>query len=556
MTSETRRRARSASPICFGRYDRPTPWLPGLGLVEANGAPQARRAPLLAALALAAGGVLGCGGEVVDRGLAGRDSGGIAATKLDSGLPRLPLDGGSSLGSDRGPTGEACNQLDDDQDGQVDENCPCNPALNAGQQDCYTASVATRGRGTCRAGIQRCLGDQEFKTWGVCSGEVTPQAEVPGDRLDNDCDGEVDENTLPPACSNGATNYPTCTIDAAGNCINGMTHPPACTTPPPCQTAACYRYEWSIGAFGRCSADCGGGTQTRSVACVRSDDGVVVTDSLCAGTRPEGSQGCNSSPCVTYSWRIGEWGACSAPVPCGASRQTRSVSCVRSDGAQVDDSFCSGSKPQTEQSCPATSCTQGQWSLGEFGACELLCSTSAHRRFVGCIRSDGVSVADTFCAGTKPTDRRSCTYQNQPSPGGDVLVLDERNLSPTLNYVLGGGGGGDVYVISTQYASRGHFTISDLNGVNVIQFVHGLSLTEFALASHTLVVTLSNGLELTVASADTFRYSVGGRPGFASTSLSFAQFVTTFLGASVPTNAGAVVRGGPRTLDGAACVEL
>lgn len=138
------------------------------------------------------------------------------------------------------PSAELCNRLDDDGDGQVDEHCSCDPALNGGKQDCYSGPVATRGTGICRAGYQRCVGDQEFHGWGECVDEVTPQAEVLGDRLDNDCDGTIDGNTPtpPPTCHPPATNYPTCTTNAAGQCINGMTNPPTCTAPAPCVAAS------------------------------------------------------------------------------------------------------------------------------------------------------------------------------------------------------------------------------------------------------------------------------------------------------------------------------
>ena len=36
-----------------------------------------------------------------------------------------------------------------------------------------------------------------------------------------------------PTCTNSATNYPTCTINPGGSCINGDINPPACTTPAP-----------------------------------------------------------------------------------------------------------------------------------------------------------------------------------------------------------------------------------------------------------------------------------------------------------------------------------
>ncbi len=69
---------------------------------------------------------------------------------------------------------EACDDVDDDCDGQVDEGCPCVP-LGA-TQACVTA-CGTDGIETCEAGM-----------WGACA----PPAEV-CNATDDDCDGRVDE---------------------------------------------------------------------------------------------------------------------------------------------------------------------------------------------------------------------------------------------------------------------------------------------------------------------------------------------------------------------------
>lgn len=61
-------------------------------------------------------------------------------------------------------------------------------------------------------------------------------------------------------------------------------------------------------------------------------------------------------PVYTYSWVTGEYGACSA-VACGTQGvKTRSVVCVRNDGAAVSDSFCNSEKPSTTIACSAPAC--------------------------------------------------------------------------------------------------------------------------------------------------------------------------------------------------------
>lgn len=210
------------------------------------------RASLPAALGFAAALASSCGGRLVSGNDLDSGAAGPAASPTPSPASQPRADGGA--GPSPAPRAELCNRLDDDGDGQVDENCPCDPSVDGGQQDCYTGAAATRGVGICRAGHQQCVGDQEFRFWGACFDEITPQAEVPGDRLDNDCDGETDENTPPPppTCTNGANNYPACTTNSAGACINGTDNPPACTARPTCANGGINHPVCTVNAAGNC----------------------------------------------------------------------------------------------------------------------------------------------------------------------------------------------------------------------------------------------------------------------------------------------------------------
>lgn len=76
------------------------------------------------------------------------------------------------------PRPETCDGLDEDCDGRTD-NIP--PEL------CYSGPPETAARAPCRAGIMAC--DQGTI---VCRDEVTPEYDLCGDGLDQDCDGFTD----------------------------------------------------------------------------------------------------------------------------------------------------------------------------------------------------------------------------------------------------------------------------------------------------------------------------------------------------------------------------
>ena len=85
------------------------------------------------------------------------------------------------------PSKEICNGFDDDQDGQVDENCGCKPGA---EQDCYPYAKVAVVNAPCKKGKQTCTGTSEFGTWGACTGAVLPKKEKCGDGVDQDCDGK------------------------------------------------------------------------------------------------------------------------------------------------------------------------------------------------------------------------------------------------------------------------------------------------------------------------------------------------------------------------------
>lgn len=131
---------------------------------------------------------------------------------------------------------------------------------------------------------------------------------------------------------------------------------------------------------------------------------------------------------------------------------------------------------------------------------------------------------------------------------------DTNILQASDNAVVGAGAGDDTYILSAASLSANQvLTISDPNGNNKLQLVDGLEITSSQVAENVAVLTLSNAAEITILSADTFDYLIGGDPltGAGAVEQTYASFVTQSLDlASLPTGAevlsgGAVTIGDP-----------
>ncbi|MCA9540717.1 MAG: hypothetical protein KC620_17580, partial [Myxococcales bacterium] len=103
------------------------------------------------------------------------------------------------------PGPEACNSLDDDCDGAVDETFPAK------------GEVCIRGEGVCqRAGVQACTPDGAAL---ACTAEVVDPGVERCNGLDDDCDGETDEGLLNLCGTCGAAPVEVC--DLADNDCDG-----------------------------------------------------------------------------------------------------------------------------------------------------------------------------------------------------------------------------------------------------------------------------------------------------------------------------------------------
>jgi len=170
-------------------------------------------------------------------------------------------------------------------------------------------------------------------------------------------------------------------------------------------------FAWNYGSWSQCSNSCGTGTQTRSADCMRSD-GAVVESEQC-GAKEEVSISCSSVSGCTYAWETTEWSACSET--CGTGTQVRDTVCKRSDGVVVTDSFCTAPRPETSQSCSSVEACSYSWNYGSWGSCSTTCGTGTQTRTASCKRSDGTTVANSFCTETAVLSQNctltsGCTY--------------------------------------------------------------------------------------------------------------------------------------------------
>lgn len=88
-----------------------------------------------------------------------------------------------AVGVGCGPSGRSAACIGDGCDSGL-----CTPGET---RECYTGKEETLGVGPCTSGVQTCT---QAGLWGNCTGEVVPTAEICGDGIDNNCDGEADND--------------------------------------------------------------------------------------------------------------------------------------------------------------------------------------------------------------------------------------------------------------------------------------------------------------------------------------------------------------------------
>ncbi len=265
------------------------------------------------------------------------------------------------------PVAEACNGVDDDCDGTIDELL----TRSCGEET-----------GECRAGFEACQGGQ----WGACEGAVGPSPEA-CDGLDNDCDGVVDGLARACGSDEGACRrgQETCTDGAWGACVGAVEPvPESCNNlDDDCDGAVDDGLSRSCGSrIGACRK----GTETCAAgqwgACVGEIAPVAETcnnvDDDCDGEVDEGlvrACGNEGGECQggTQTCAAGQWGDCVGNVgPRPETCDDRDNDC---DG-QVDEDLirpCGSDTGACEEGVQA--CAAGSWGacVGEVGPVAETC---------------------------------------------------------------------------------------------------------------------------------------------------------------------------------------
>ncbi|MFH4974442.1 hypothetical protein AB6A40_001151 [Gnathostoma spinigerum] len=136
----------------------------------------------------------------------------------------------------------------------------------------------------------------------------------------------------------------------------------ACATPAPCV------YEWHASQWSKCSTECGHGHKTRRVVCgiYQLGDLEIVDEFHCnADLKLKTEENCTNEEKCTGTYYTGPWSECTAQ--CGGGTQSRMIVCLNYDKIPVPEWCDESDKPAEEQTCNTDPCPTCDDS--EFGCC-------------------------------------------------------------------------------------------------------------------------------------------------------------------------------------------
>ncbi|XP_053277020.1 thrombospondin type-1 domain-containing protein 4 [Pleuronectes platessa] len=194
-----------------------------------------------------------------------------------------------------------------------------------------------------------------------------------------------------------------------------------------CDMGACAK-SWFYTDWGnKCSAECGMGVRSRGVLCLNNQVSSLPLEG-CGSQRPADSQVCNNGPCENrIEWFTGPWSQCSAE--CGAGSQQRSVVCLmRSDeGFNVMPPYeCSSlDRPLSQQSCNLKDCG-AKWYHTDWSACSKSCEGGYRVREVRCL-SDNMLSSEGCDELQRPAEKEDC------NPEACLPSIDENCMDKYFN---------------------------------------------------------------------------------------------------------------------------
>ncbi len=227
---------------------------------------------------------------------------------------------------------------------------------------------------------------------------------------------------------------------------------------------------WVARHWGACSNSCGAGSKTRVVSCEWTD-GQPADPALCVRTAPASQTSCYDNTSCTVAWRVPAWSACS--TSCGLGERSRNVHCRDGNGFWAPDTACAHlPKPSRVEECGDYSTCTYQWVANSWSQCDAVnsCTNGAQLRSVHCQRSDGCTVADSVCPGTRPDPVRVCANPSCQGAAQSCKMLLDQGTTTSGRYVIdadGPGPGAPVDVFCDMTSHGGGWTNIDFTNARI-----------------------------------------------------------------------------------------
>ncbi len=157
-----------------------------------------------------------------------------------------------------------------------------------------------------------------------------------------------------------------------------------------------------------------------------------------------------------------------------------------------------------------------------------------------------------------PTIEKAAKYKLSLTADSSKNILEDHSdsvLSGTLNFNAGeniiildgqaknyrGLEGDDTYFVSQLLPKSGKVSITDTEGTNTIQIPYNTYVDKTLFTKNAARLTLEDGREITINSADKFSYNVGGNvtDGTAGVDLTYTEFARSFGVADILDSSGA-----------------